>query len=261
MGRSPPANLRRQIAASIDAPVALLPLIPELFAGLSSLGSPPRRVVNWLRDAGIGRRSRVLDLGCGKGAVSVSLARRLGCGVVGVDAFEPFVDAAREAARKARVSERSEFHAQDLRAFARGASRASSRKFDAVVVLNVLPAERALPLAQSLVKPGGVVVVDDAVALERARTSGVRTAAEIRAIIAHLGARLEREHIMTPAEYERLEKSLQRAIAVAARRVRRERPRRAGQIERFLSRQRAAAGSLSRGPLRGAVWLVRAPGA
>lgn len=257
MGRSPPANLRRQIAASIDAPVALLPLIPDLFAGLSSFGSSPRRVVNWLRDAGIGRRSRVLDLGCGKGAVSVSLARRLGSRVEGVDAFPPFIDAARDAAREARVSERCEFHADDLRAFARRASRAAASKFDAVVVLNVLPAERALPLALSLVKPGGVVVVDDAVALESARGAGVRTAAEIRAMIHRLGARLEREHVMTPVEYGRLSASLQRPIVAAARRVVREQPRRAGQITLFLAHQREADDVLSRGPLRGAIWLVR----
>jgi SAM-dependent methyltransferase len=47
--------------------------------------------------AGVGARRRVLDVGCGPGALTAELVRRVGpAGVTAVDPSEPFVEAARE---------------------------------------------------------------------------------------------------------------------------------------------------------------------
>jgi hypothetical protein len=56
------------VARSLDTPTELAPHLAEVFAPLSSLGGQPRTIVTMLRRAGIGARSRVLDLACGKGA-------------------------------------------------------------------------------------------------------------------------------------------------------------------------------------------------
>lgn len=90
-------------AASVDLPASLLPHAGELFAALSALGSTPRRVVNMLARAGVGSGDRVVDLGCGKGAVAVEAAPRLGCRVLGVDAIGPFIEAARSLVRERGV--------------------------------------------------------------------------------------------------------------------------------------------------------------
>jgi SAM-dependent methyltransferase len=54
------------------------------------------------------RGTRVLDVGCGAGATTVAIAKRLGDGVscTGVDISEPLVDAARSRARSAGVDVR-----------------------------------------------------------------------------------------------------------------------------------------------------------
>ena len=75
-------QLRHEVAASLDLPPRLTPWMDELFAGLSSLGSSPRRVVSMLREGGLRSNSRVLDLACGKGATAVELARAFGCRVM-----------------------------------------------------------------------------------------------------------------------------------------------------------------------------------
>ena len=113
----------REVAASLGAPVELVEVFSELFEPLESLGSRPAEVARLLGAAGIGRGSRVLDLGCGKGSVAVELASRLGCRVVGVDGFEPFVKSARGAAKEAGVSGLCRFRVGDVGAYEMGRGR------------------------------------------------------------------------------------------------------------------------------------------
>ena len=78
-------ELDRQVASSLEAPPELLPFIAELLADVDALGSSPA-VVNLLRPLAL-PRATTLDLGCGKGAISVNVARELGWHAHGVVAF------------------------------------------------------------------------------------------------------------------------------------------------------------------------------
>lgn len=73
--------------------------LPELLQNLWELGGDPDLIVHWLLDAGLaGTQARILDLGCGKGAVAIAVAQALGCRVDGVDAMPAFVEIARRQA-------------------------------------------------------------------------------------------------------------------------------------------------------------------
>ena len=63
-------DLARQVAASLDAPPELLPLLPELLADLRSLSGPVETLLDVIRGLGLPADSRALDLGCGKGALA-----------------------------------------------------------------------------------------------------------------------------------------------------------------------------------------------
>jgi len=78
----------------------LLPFLPELTGGLSSLERFPEPYVELLSSAGLRSGARVLDVACGKGAAAIALAVKLGVEVDGVDAVESFVESAESEARR-----------------------------------------------------------------------------------------------------------------------------------------------------------------
>ncbi|HEV2105970.1 MAG TPA: class I SAM-dependent methyltransferase [Candidatus Eisenbacteria bacterium] len=122
-------SLDREIAASLDVPSDLLPHLPALYAGLDALGSSPETHVALLRPhAGELKAGQVLDLGSGLGTVGIALATELELRVLGVDAFEPFVDIARARAAAAGVANLCAFRADDLRRMLEAEGR-----FEAVV--------------------------------------------------------------------------------------------------------------------------------
>ena len=108
-----PQDIDRQIAESLDATPDLLPFLPELLADWTS--SPPDEVLRFLEPLELPPTTRALDLGCGKGAVALALAERLGFYVVAVDAFPPFVEECRRRAEDKRLGHRCEFYCGDLR--------------------------------------------------------------------------------------------------------------------------------------------------
>jgi SAM-dependent methyltransferase len=155
--------LAAEVAASVNATPKLLPILPELLDGLDALGSPTRRLANLLYAQGLGPRSRVLDLACGKGALAIRLARLTRCRVVGVDAFEPFVAAARDAAAKAGVGERCTFVCADVRRARSLMKSTCPGGFDVAIMAGLWDAAQAAPLLRECTRLGGLYLFDDAV--------------------------------------------------------------------------------------------------
>lgn len=249
------------VAASVDAPPSLYPLLPELFAGLESLGSRPRQVVSLLRQHSIPRTPRTLDLACGKGSVALALARSFNARVLGVDACGPFIDHARERAAALRVEDRTLFEVGDVHAFLEGKPKPRDR-FDVALMLNFLPASEAAPLLRRWVKPGGVYLIDDAV--RAARTSdpefdSVSTARELANAISRTGDTILAMRITSPATYLRMEARLFTVIRRNIARLIPRHPELADDLREYRLRQRESAALLA-GPLRGAIWLVRRDG-
>jgi SAM-dependent methyltransferase len=71
-------------AAAGQAP-DLRPFLAELVDGLAALAAPDDAALQLLGDSGLAPGARVLDPACGRGAVALALATRLGCQVDGVD--------------------------------------------------------------------------------------------------------------------------------------------------------------------------------
>jgi SAM-dependent methyltransferase len=251
-----------EIARTLDAPTALLPWLPELFADLEELGGTRDDALAVLRPLGLPRGASVLDLGCGKGAVAVALARELGCRVTGVDAMPAFVEHARRQATAWRVDHLCRFECADLRDAA-----AFERGYDVVLLLAVgrpwgtLAA--TLGAIRAAARPGGWLVVDDGYLATGAGGTGTSAAsgygdraATVRELAAH-GDRLVREVTTSDAGEAFLRDSFplfeRRARALAT-----QHPELAELVEEFLELQRQETAAL-RGELVPALWLLQRP--
>ncbi len=154
-------DLNASLARSLEMSIDMLPFVPDLLKGMWALGSSPELVVDLLRPLRLdSARTRVLDLGCGKGAVSVILAEELGFRVLGVDICEDFLIEAAEKAVEYGVSDRCRFEFHDMRRFVRTASG-----FDVVILASlgsVLGAyEPCVAALRKTVRPGGFMLIDD----------------------------------------------------------------------------------------------------
>lgn len=234
----------------MDVPHSAFEVLDAFYKPLTALGSVPRRMARWLGDAEIGERSTVLDLGCGKGAVSVAAAASLGCSVVGIDAYPAFVNSCKQLARRRGVAELCEFRVGAIEARA-------VRKFDGVVLLNVLPFEEGAALARRWTKKGGIYIIDDAVRVRDDEAfEAFPRSTEVVEWIESLGDRVERSQVWAAAEVRKRDETNYKLLAQNAKSVMREYPEHAATIRECLWRQREAMKDLA-GPIRPACWLVR----
>lgn len=94
----------------------LFPYLPYILQDLWEIGADPDAVIKLIKKhcthtVGL----KVLDLGCGKGAVSVSISREFGCTCHGIDAIPEFVEFARQKASEFKVSHLCTFETGDIR--------------------------------------------------------------------------------------------------------------------------------------------------
>jgi 2-polyprenyl-3-methyl-5-hydroxy-6-metoxy-1,4-benzoquinol methylase len=94
----------------------LYPFLPYILQDLWEIGADPDAVIRLVSNhfekyADL----KVLDLGCGKGAVSVKLSQKLGCTCYGIDAIPEFVEYAQQKAIEFKVNNLCTFETGDIR--------------------------------------------------------------------------------------------------------------------------------------------------
>jgi len=153
-------DLDESVAHAMETDVRLLPVLPELLTDLWELGPSAEQVVAALESVGVGPDDTVLDLACGKGAVAVALAEHLGVRVEGIDAFPPFLQAARALATERGVSHRCRFEQGDIRHLL-----GQEAQYDVALLLSVGPVlgdyEQTMAGLRRLVRAGGYIVIED----------------------------------------------------------------------------------------------------
>lgn len=148
------------VAYALEVQPTLLPFVPELLADLDELGSDAESIVRVLSDLRLPPSTQVLDLGCGKGAVSIEIAVELGFRVLGIDLFAPFVAHCQEAAAKAGVSNLCEFRQGNIARLAGDLEPADVVVFAALG--DVLgPLDESMRVLRQFTKTGGFLVVSD----------------------------------------------------------------------------------------------------
>jgi len=117
-------TLEESIAIAMDwnEDVTIVPFLPYILQDFWEIGTPPEIVINFVREHSVVVETRhatslqrVLDLGCGKGAVSVKLAAALKCNCYGIDGIPEFIETSKEKAREYGVDKLCRFEVGDIR--------------------------------------------------------------------------------------------------------------------------------------------------
>lgn len=136
--------------------------LPYIVQDIWEIGADPQAIIQ-LGEKYASKKSRlkVLDLGCGKGAVSVRMAKNFGCQVLGIDAIPEFVEYANNMAMEHGVADLCKFLAADIRL-----EVPKVKGFDLIVLGAIGPVlgnyQETFSVIERSLEPDGVVLVDDA---------------------------------------------------------------------------------------------------
>ncbi len=94
----------------------LFPFFPFILQDPWEIGADPDAIIKLIRKHSSNHSNlKILDLGCGKGAVSVKVSKEFGCTCYGIDAIPEFIDFARQKAKEYNVDHLCNFEVGDIR--------------------------------------------------------------------------------------------------------------------------------------------------
>ncbi|MEM7583645.1 MAG: class I SAM-dependent methyltransferase [Acidobacteriota bacterium] len=154
---------QQMIAYALEIDEELLPFVTELLADFDELGSDAEAITREIGQLELPPNARVLDLGCGKGAVAIEIARELGLAVFGVDLYEPFIPLCERAAAEAGVDALCTFRCADVQSL--DTTHPEQLPADVAVYAalgDVLgPFDATVGILRRYVRPGGYLVLYD----------------------------------------------------------------------------------------------------
>lgn len=152
-------DLQKSVLQSLDGnqDAGIYPYLVYLLQDLWELGTPVNGIIDLIKKHNLHRQGKisVLDLGCGKGAISVNLAREFGFNCYGLDGLPAFVAEASGQAEVYGVQSMCRFGCGDIREFKTGAEL-----YDLVIMGSVGwvcgDPQKTLSLLTYFVKAGGI---------------------------------------------------------------------------------------------------------
>lgn len=254
-------DAQRKVAEALEATPELMPFIPELFADIWVLGSSPDIVADMLHPLSAHPKAvRALELGCGKGAVAITLALKLGIRILGIDIYQPFIS---EAGKRA-----SEMGADDLCSFACCDMHdvvLKAKGFDAVVYAGVGGVlgnyEQCVEKLRRCVRPDGFMVIDDGFLSTDRKIDlpgyehYVPHKETLEQIVAH-GDILLREEIISAEEIRAYNQKNTELIRTRAKELTKTHPEAANVLADYVRREEIESEILET-EVTGAIWLLK----
>ena len=154
-------NSKKTIADSLETETKLLPYIPYLLQDLWAMGCSANQIIDLIASLDFPSGNvKVLDLGCGKGALSVQIAAKFGFNVTGVDAMPEFLKVAEEKSTEFKVASLCTFVNDDILNYA-----SDKHNFN-IVILAALGGifgnnKQTIENLRTQVCPGGYIFIDD----------------------------------------------------------------------------------------------------
>lgn len=155
-------TIEESVVTAMDgADSHLFPYLPYIMQDFWEIGTSPDIVVELVnKHAADYSNLKVLDLGCGKGAVLIQLAKALNCYCYGVDAVKAFIDEAEIKAKELNVDEYCCFECGDIRAVI-----SDLQDYDIIILGSIGPAlggyYSTLTQLSECLNDNGLIIIDD----------------------------------------------------------------------------------------------------
>jgi SAM-dependent methyltransferase len=155
-------TIEESIVHSLDGTSRdIYPFLFYILQDLWEIGSDPRVIAELVRKHCNNYSAlKILDLGCGKGAVSVYLAKEFGCLCTGIDAFGDFIEVAVAKAYEYGVAGNCRFEVGDIRM---GISH--PEKYDVIILGAIGPVLGTyfdtMEFLKELISNNGIIIIDD----------------------------------------------------------------------------------------------------
>jgi cyclopropane fatty-acyl-phospholipid synthase-like methyltransferase len=139
----------------------LFPFLPYILQDVWEIGADPEAIIKLItKYCNHIPELKILDLGCGKGAVSVKLSQKFGCTCYGIDAIPEFVEFARQKASEFNVNHLCTFETGDIREKVKNLSG-----YDVVILGAIGPVFGdyflTLSTLEKCVTENGIFIIDD----------------------------------------------------------------------------------------------------
>ncbi len=110
-------TLEESVVTAMDgSEPSLFPYLPYILQDIWEIGADPDVIIKLIKNQfNSYNHLKILDLGCGKGAVSVKAVKALGCRCLGIDAVPEFIAYAREKAAAFGADHLCVFETGDIR--------------------------------------------------------------------------------------------------------------------------------------------------
>jgi len=155
-------TIEESIATAMEIPdITLIKYLPYIFQDYWEIGTPSEEIIKIIKKYKINYSTlNVLDLGSGKGAVSIKIAQELKCKCFGIDAIDDFVVYSKNKAEEYLVSNLCDFETNDIRTRIK-----TLEKYDIIILGAIGPVfgnyyETLLQLKPHL-NDNGLIIIDD----------------------------------------------------------------------------------------------------
>ena len=156
-------SVEESVLASMDGTEKdLFPFLPYIFQDVWELGASPEVMIELIQKHFHDySKLKLIDLVCGKGAVSIKIAKRFKCSCFGIDAVKEFIEEAKNRANDYNVGHLCNFEQGDIRA------RITELTGYDLVLLGAIGDVfgnyfSTLKKISNCIKPSGKIIIDDA---------------------------------------------------------------------------------------------------
>lgn len=255
-------SLNESILESLDgSQIELLTYLPFLLQDLREIGANPSTMISLIKQYIKQDKLSILDLGCGKGAVSIKIAQEMNCTILGIDAFNEFIKSAQDFAKKLNVDNKCKFEVDDIRIRINELSG-----FDIAILGAIGPVlgdlKTTLMVTSKSLKSEGYVLLDDGYIDDKSKTNYDRCLrkTEFYSQIKEAGFEIIHEEIFSKDMLEDSDSYIYDSIKMRANELIKNLPDKRDLIEGYLKSQELENQMLENEIVTG-TWLLKKSGA